>query len=96
MPLDAAKDALIALQGQLTAVLAARNAELEARVTDLEERLARLERTVSRNLRDRDADVLRFLGDLRIPPTPPGRARPAPVENPAEDLRPAPLRDRHP
>jgi transposase len=49
MPLDAAKDALIALQGQLTAVLAARNAELEARLTDLEERLARLERTVSRN-----------------------------------------------
>ena len=49
MPLDAAKDALIALQGQLTAVLAARNAELEARVTDLEERLARLERTVPRN-----------------------------------------------
>ena len=31
MPLDAAKDALIALQGQLIAVLAARNAEVEAR-----------------------------------------------------------------
>jgi transposase len=49
MPLDAAKDALIALQGQLIEVLAARNAELEARVAGLEERLARLERAVSRN-----------------------------------------------
>jgi transposase len=49
MPLDAARDALIALQGQLIAVLAARNAELEVRVADLEERLARLERAVSRN-----------------------------------------------
>jgi hypothetical protein len=29
MPLDAARDALIALRGQLTVVLAARNAELE-------------------------------------------------------------------
>jgi BMFP domain-containing protein YqiC len=49
MPLDVARDALIALQGQLTVVLAARNAELETRVADLEERLARLERAVSRN-----------------------------------------------
>ena len=32
MPLDAARDALIALQGQLIVVLAARNAELAARV----------------------------------------------------------------
>jgi len=37
------------VQGQLIAVLAARNAELDARVADLEERLARLERAVSRN-----------------------------------------------
>jgi hypothetical protein len=56
MPLDAGRDALIALQGQLIMVLAARNAELEARnveletrVGDLGERLARLERAVSRN-----------------------------------------------
>jgi transposase len=49
MPLDAARDALIALQGQLIVVLAARNAEMEARVADLEERLARLERAASRN-----------------------------------------------
>ena len=49
MPLDAAKDALIAQQGQLIAVLAARNAQLEARVADLEQRLQRLERAVSRN-----------------------------------------------
>jgi hypothetical protein len=55
MPVDAARDALIAVQGQLIAVLAARNtdlesrnAELEVRVADLEERLARLERAVSR------------------------------------------------
>jgi transposase len=56
MPLDAARDELIAVQGQLIAVLAARNADLEtrnagleARVAELEERLARLERAVSRN-----------------------------------------------
>ena len=49
MPLNAARDALISVQGQLIAVLAARNAELEARVAGLEERLVRLERAVSRN-----------------------------------------------
>ncbi len=49
MRLDAARDALIALQGRLAVVLAARNAELETRVADLEERLARLERAMSRN-----------------------------------------------
>jgi Family of unknown function (DUF6444) len=48
-PLDAARDALIALQGQLIAMLAASNAALAERVTELEERLARLERTASRN-----------------------------------------------
>jgi hypothetical protein len=48
-PLGDAKDALIVLQGQLIAVLAARNAEREARVADLEQRLARVERAVSRN-----------------------------------------------
>ena len=56
MPLDAARDGLMAVQGQLIAVLAAqsagleaRNAGLEARVKELEEGLARLERAVSRN-----------------------------------------------
>jgi transposase len=56
MPLDAARDGLIAVQGQLIVALAARNADLEAqnaglgaRVGELEERLARLERAVSRN-----------------------------------------------
>jgi transposase len=56
MPLDAARDGLIAVQGQLIPALAARNADLEARnaglearVAELEERLARLERAVSRN-----------------------------------------------
>jgi transposase len=48
-PLDAARDALIALQGQLIAMLAAQNAALAARVAELEERLARLERAASRN-----------------------------------------------
>ncbi len=70
MPLDAAKDALIALQGQLIAVLTARNAGLEARAADLAERLARLERAGSRNS-----------GNSSMPPsaddlpgrTPPGR-----------------------
>ena len=48
-PLDAARDALIALQGQLIAMLAAQNAALAASVAVLEERLARLERAASRN-----------------------------------------------
>lgn len=48
-PLDAARDALIALQGRLIALLAARNAALEVRIGELEERLARLERAASRN-----------------------------------------------
>jgi transposase len=48
-PLDAARDALIALQGQLIAMLAAQNAVLAERVGELEERLARLERAASRN-----------------------------------------------
>jgi transposase len=48
-PLDAARDALIALQGQLIAMLAAQNTALAERVAELEERLARLERAASRN-----------------------------------------------
>ena len=55
-PLDAARDALIALQGQLIAVLAAQNTTLAARVAELEAadaelraRVERLERTASRN-----------------------------------------------
>ena len=56
MPLDAARDGLIAVQAQLIVMLAARNADLEqqnsvleARVGEMEERLVRLERAVSRN-----------------------------------------------
>jgi|SRR5215472_13639183 len=49
MPLDAARDGLIALQGQLIVLLVQRNAELEARAGEMEERLARLERALSRN-----------------------------------------------
>jgi hypothetical protein len=56
MPLDAARDGLIELQGQLIGVLAVQNAVLAERVAQLEtanaelaERLARLERAVSRN-----------------------------------------------
>jgi len=48
-PLDAARDALIALQGQLIAMLAVQNAALAERVAELEDRLARLERAASRN-----------------------------------------------
>jgi len=48
-PLDAARDALIAVQGQLIVMLAEQNLSLAARVADLEERLARLERAASRN-----------------------------------------------
>jgi transposase len=65
-PLDAARDALIALQGQL----AADNARLAARVAGLEERLARLERAASRNS-----------GNSSMPPSTddqPGRTSPAP------------------
>jgi len=48
-PLDAARDALIALQGQLIAMPAAQNAALAERAGEMEERLARLERAASRN-----------------------------------------------
>jgi hypothetical protein len=55
-PLDAARDALIALQGQLITLLAAQNAALAVRVGELETanselaaRMDRLERTASRN-----------------------------------------------
>jgi hypothetical protein len=48
-PLDAARDALTGLQGQLIALLAARAAELEAANAELSARVARLERAVSRN-----------------------------------------------
>jgi len=49
IPLDAARDALIVLQGQLIVMLAAQNAALAGRVAELEDRLARLERAASRN-----------------------------------------------
>jgi len=48
-PLDAVRDALISVQGQLIAMLAAQNAALAERVAELEERLARLQRAASRN-----------------------------------------------
>jgi transposase len=55
-PLDAARDALAGLQGQLITLLAAQNAALAARVAELEAanaelagRVARLERAASRN-----------------------------------------------
>ena len=48
-PLDSARDALIALQGQLIAMLMAQNVALAERVGELEERLARMERAASRN-----------------------------------------------
>jgi hypothetical protein len=48
-PVDAARDALIALQGQLIALLVSQNVALADRVSELEGRLARLERAASRN-----------------------------------------------
>ncbi len=48
-PLDAARDALIAVQAQLIAQLAAENAALAERVAGLERRLARMKRSASRN-----------------------------------------------
>ena len=48
-PLDSARDALIALQGQLIAMLMAQNVALAEQVGELEERLARMERAASRN-----------------------------------------------
>jgi transposase len=69
-PLDPARDALIALQGQVIVVLAERNSVLEARVGELEDRLARLERAMSRNS-----------GNSSMPPSAddlPGKTAPAP------------------
>jgi BMFP domain-containing protein YqiC len=40
MPLDAARDGLIAVRGQLIMLLAQRNSALEARVSEMEDRLA--------------------------------------------------------
>jgi hypothetical protein len=68
-PLDAARDALIALQGQLIAMPAVQNVALAGRVGELEERLARLECAASRNS-----------GNSSLPPSlddQPGRTPPA-------------------
>jgi transposase len=46
-------------------------------------------------LRDRQDDVLRFVYDLRIPPTSNQAERDVPGQDPAEDLRAAPLRAGH-
>src|SRR5579863_2829320 len=72
-PLDAAGDALIALQGQLIAMLAAQNAALAERVAELEDRLARLERAASRN--SGNSSLPPSLDDQagRIPPGKPQR-----------------------
>lgn len=72
-PLDAARDALIALQGQLIAMLAAQNAGLAARVAELEERLARLERAASRN--SGNSSLPPSLDDQPGRTPPPGRGR---------------------
>jgi transposase len=69
-PLDAARDALSTLHGQLIALLAARVAELEAANATLAERMARLERAASRNS-----------GNSSMPPSAddlPGRTPPPP------------------
>jgi hypothetical protein len=54
-------------------------------------------RTLLEVLRDRSDDVLRFTHDLRVPPTNnQARTRRTPGQAPAEDLRTAHLRSRHP
>jgi hypothetical protein len=77
MPLDAARDELIVVQGHLIVMLARRNAELEDRtaeletkVSEMEGRLERLERALSRNS-----------GNSSLPPSSddqPGKKQPAP------------------
>jgi len=49
MPLDAARDAVIAMQAQAIGLLAAENARLAGQVADLAARVERLERLASRN-----------------------------------------------
>jgi transposase len=70
-PLDDARDALIALQGQLIAMLAAQNAVLAARVAELEERLAGLERAASRN--SGNSSLPPSMDDQPGRPPPPGK-----------------------
>jgi transposase len=69
MPLDAARDAVIALQAQVIGLLAAENARLAGQVADLAARVERLERLASRNS-----------GNSSMPPSAddlPGRTPPA-------------------
>jgi transposase len=78
-PVDAARDALIGLQGQLIAMLAAQNVALADRVGELEERLARLERAASRNS-----------GNSSLPPSlddQPGRTPPPARPEPGKGKR---------
>jgi len=49
LPLDAARDAVTAVQARVVEVLAAENARLAGQVTDLAARVERLERLISRN-----------------------------------------------
>src|SRR6266851_4671656 len=68
MPLDAARDAVIAVQARVIGLLAAENARLAGQVADLAARLERLERLASRNS-----------GNSSMPPSAddlPGRAPP--------------------
>jgi hypothetical protein len=83
-PLDAARDALIALQGQLIAMLSAQNAALAARAGELEERLTRLERAASRN--SGNSSLPPSLDDQpgRIPPPAPGRRGKGKGRNPGK------------
>jgi hypothetical protein len=86
MPLDAARDALTILQGQLmvapaarNAALETRNAQLETRVAGLEERLARL-----RDILSRPCLMLALTRAMsRSPPATPTRAPRCAREGPA-------------
>jgi hypothetical protein len=71
---DAARDALIASQGQLIAMLAMQNAALAGRAGELEERLARLERATSRN--SGNSSLPPSLDDQPGRTPPPGKPQP--------------------
>ena len=83
-------DALIALQGQLIALLAARNAALEVRVGELEERLARLERAASRNSGNSSLPLSLDDQPGRTPPARPERGK-GKRRNPGKQLLPTSL-----
>jgi transposase len=85
MPLDAARDAVIAVQARMIEVLATENAELAGQVVGLAARVERLERLASRN--SGNSSMPPSADDLpgRTPPRreqPPGRGKRKPGKQP--------------